>query len=53
VIVWDRVQLTRFIKGYNNKVNVTFGEVMRIHEEDRRDIYYVCGICVETEMQNQ
>ena len=41
---WDGVQLTRFMKGYklcNNKGNVTFGEVMRMHEEDRRDTYYV------------
>jgi hypothetical protein len=37
---WDGVQLTRYMKGYmlcNNKGNVTFGEVMRMHEEDRRD----------------
>ena len=52
MIVLDRVQLTIFIKGYNNKDNVTFGEVMRMHKEDRRDIYYVCGICVEIETQN-
>jgi hypothetical protein len=44
------------MKGYklnNNKGKVTFdGEVMRMHEEDRRDTYYVQGICVEAEMQN-
>jgi hypothetical protein len=50
-MVWDGVQLTRFIKGYNSKGNVTF-EVIRMHEEDRRDIYYVGGICIEAEMQN-
>ena len=41
---WDGVQLTRFMKGYklcNNKGNVIFGEVMRMHEEDRKDTYYV------------
>ena len=42
---WDGVQLTRFMKEYklcNNKGNVTFGgEVMRMHEEDRKDTYYV------------
>jgi hypothetical protein len=27
-----------FMKGYNNKGDVTFGEDMRMHEEDRRDI---------------
>ena len=40
----DGVQLTIFMKGYklcNNKGKVTFGEVMRMHKEDRRDTYYV------------
>ena len=40
-MVWGGVQLIRFMKGYNNKSNVTFGEVIRMHEEDRMDIYYV------------
>jgi hypothetical protein len=39
-MVWDGIQLTRFMKGYNNKGNVTFGKVMRMHEEDKGTLSY-------------